>query len=165
MLIIYENDTYAFSVSLNSFFLIEIISWIFRRISSKKGIPHTILLFLHKPFSFLAIAVLKCIKINIQVYADFKSWSIKNMNCVKFLTTFFNCVFEILVFISFGLNGLIFNFFQTELSISILMVYIYFTNGSKVIKIQNWVHFSLNFIYEMDDNHLSVNIYHFWHYH
>lgn len=37
---IYENDTYAFSVSLNSFFLIEIISWIFRGISSKKGIPH-----------------------------------------------------------------------------------------------------------------------------
>ena len=78
------------------------------------------------------------------------------------LCQIFDYIFELCLKFSysfhFGLNSLIFNFFQTELSISIHLVYIYFTNGSKVIKIQNWVHFSLNFIYEMDDNHLSVNI-------
>lgn len=62
MLIMYENDTYAFSVSLNNFFLIEIISWIFRGISSKKGIPrYNDFTVSSQTFLFLAIAVLKCV--------------------------------------------------------------------------------------------------------
>lgn len=60
MLIIYENDTYAVSVSLNSFLLIETISGIFLKEFRVKKAYHLRFYCFSQIFLFLAIAVLKC---------------------------------------------------------------------------------------------------------